>query len=167
RQQATAERLYPKRGEIVARYVLGAQWFRGESAALAPNAQAVAAGLKCGHFFEFRCLCFQPFVERKAEHPPPVLRAALHAAIVAVANTIQKRRIRNGQGAQHDRVDDGENRGGSANSQGQRQCGDRRKHRRHPKLPQGIPKSAVQVLHLAPYPLTTRSKRLPIEYSPE
>ncbi len=135
RKQAAPERLHAKRGEIVARYVLRAQRFSGESAALTPNTQTLTARLKCSHFFEFRCLCFQPFVERKREHPPSVLRAALHAAIVAVANTIQKRRIRNRQRTQHDRVDHCENCSGSSNSQGQRQCSGRREHRRHPKLP--------------------------------
>ena len=153
-KQAPAQRFHAKRREIVARDVLRAQRLGGESAALPPHAQARPSRLKCSHFFEFRRLCFQPLVERKGEHSPPVLRAAFHAAIVAVADTVQKRRIRNRQRPQHDRVDHREDCSGSPNSQRQRQCRGRRKYRRHPKLPQGIPKSAAQVLHPGLYPGT-------------
>ncbi len=69
RKQAAAERFHAKRREIIASYVLRAQRFSGESAALPPNAQTLTTCLKGSHIFEFRCLCFQRFVERKGELP--------------------------------------------------------------------------------------------------
>ena len=144
RKQTAAERPYAQRREIVARDVLGPQRFGRDGGALPPHAQTVAAGLKGSHFFEFRRRCFQTLVQRKGIHSPALLRAAFHAAIVAVADPIEERRIGNRQRAQHHRVDQSEDRGSAADSQGQRQDGGGRKYRRQPELPQSVAESAKQ-----------------------
>ena len=93
-EDAAAERADAERREVVAGDVLGAQRPRRRVDVLAPHAEARAAGLKRRDLFELRHLGLQPLEQRKREHPPAILRAALHAAVVAVADAVEARRDR-------------------------------------------------------------------------
>src|SRR5258707_1247476 len=82
---------------------------------------AFQAGLQCRHFFKLGRLCFQTFVQRIGIHAPHVLGTAFHAAIIALANAVEPRRISNRQRAQHHCMDQRKYCRGSANSQSQRE----------------------------------------------
>jgi hypothetical protein len=75
------------------------------------------------------------------------LRTSFHAAVVAFADAVEFSGIRNGQRAEHHRVDQRKHCGGPANSQGE--CEDRGsgKNGRQPELSQGVAKVAKEVLH--------------------
>src|ERR1017187_2741151 len=88
RKQAPAERLDAERGEIVAGDVLGAKRPGSQSGALMPDAQAATGGLESSHLFELRCFGLETLVERIGEHSPAVLRAALHTAVIAIADPV-------------------------------------------------------------------------------
>ena len=62
--------------------------------ALSPHAQPYAASLERGDLLELGQLGLQPLEEREREHAPAILRPALDAAGVAVANAIETRRDR-------------------------------------------------------------------------
>ncbi len=91
---------------------------------------------------EFRRLGLEPLEQRKREHPPAILWAALHAAVGAVADAVQARRVADGQRAQHDSVDERENGRGAANAQRERQNRSDREDTRGPELPHRVAKFA-------------------------
>ena len=146
----SAKRAYAQRMEIGPGHIFGAQCAGHGFHFFPPHAQAVRPGLECSYFFEFRCFRLQPFIERIREHPPAVLRPALHAAIIAFAHPVQSGRIRDRQRPQHHRMDKRKDRRGAANSQGQRKHSRTRKHRRQPELPQSITNVSNKILH--PHP---------------
>src|SRR5437899_221333 len=122
---------YAKGGEITSRDVFSAQRAGSRFNALTPDTQKVKAGLERGGLFKLRGLRLQPLIEGKRKHPPPVLRAALYTAIIALTDTIERPRIRNRQGAQHYGVNQGEDGCSPADPQGQREHGGAGKNRRH------------------------------------
>ena len=81
------------------------------------DADARAAGLKRGQLFEFGRVGLDPLEQRKREHAPAILRAALDAAVVAVADAIEALRIGDRQRPQHHRVDQREDRGRAADAE--------------------------------------------------
>jgi len=87
-EHAAAERAHAERREVVAGDVLGAKRPGRRRHVLSPDADARAARLKCRDLFERRHLGLQPLEQRKREQPPALLRAALHAAGVAVADSV-------------------------------------------------------------------------------
>ena len=141
-EHAAAERTDAKRREIVAGHVLGPQRPRRRLRALPSHAEARAAGLKGRDLFELRQLGLQPLEQRKREHPPAILRAALHAAGVAVADAVEARGVADRQRAQHDRVDEREDGRGAANAERERQHRRDGEDARHPELTQRVTKFA-------------------------
>ena len=109
---------------------------------LPPDAEARAARLKRGDLLELRQLGLQPLEQRKREHPPAILRAALHAAGVAVADAVEAGRIADRQRAQHDRVDQREDGCGAADAEGERQHRGGGEDARQPELSQRVAKFA-------------------------
>ena len=106
--------------------------------ALPPDAEPRAAGLERGELLELRRLGFQALEQRIREHPPAILRAALHAAVVAVADAIQARRIADRQRPQHDRVDEREDRGRAADAEAKREHGGGSEDRRLAELAEDV-----------------------------
>ena len=87
------------------------------------RADAEAAGLEGGQLFEFGRFGFDALEEREREHAPALLISALDAAVVAVADTVEAFRVGDRQRAQHDRVDQCEDRGRAADTERERQDG--------------------------------------------
>ena len=123
REQAAAEGTDTERREVVARNVFGSQRTCRGVDPRAANAQCRAARLKGRQLIELGRLSLQPLEQRKREQAPAALRAAIDAAVIAVADAIEALRIRHGQRPQHDGVDEGKDRGRAANAQRQRQNG--------------------------------------------
>src|ERR1039458_1336220 len=96
--------------------VFGAEGSGSRFDALAPHTQAAAAGLECGHFFEFRRFGLQALEQGEGIHSPSVLRTAFDAAIIALADPVEPPRIGNWQRAEHHGIDQCEYRGGPADS---------------------------------------------------
>src|SRR5260221_14538278 len=88
-EDAAAEGADAKGGEVVAGDVFRPERARGDVHAGPADAEAEATGLEGGQFFEFRRLGPEAFEERVREHAPPILRTALDAAVVAVANPVE------------------------------------------------------------------------------
>ena len=80
-------------------------------------------------------LGLQPLEQRKREHAPAILRAALHAAVVAVADAVEARRIADRQRAQHHRVDEREDGRRAADAERERQNRGDREDACGPELP--------------------------------
>ncbi len=146
-EQAAAESANSKGSEIAAGDVLRAQRSGNRFEALTAHAQAPAPGLEGGNLFEFRGFCFEALVQRVGIHAPSVLRTAFHAAFVAFPDAVEPAGVRDGQGTEHYRVDQGKDGGRAANSQGQREYGGGGKNGRQPELPQGVAKIAWQTCH--------------------
>ena len=146
-EDAAAERADAERREVVAGDVLGAQRPRRRVDVLTPHAEARAAGLEGGDLFELRQLGLQPLEQREREHAPAILRPALHAAVVAVADAVEARRIGDRQRPQHHGVDQREDGGGAADAERERQDGGGREDARDPELPQRVAKLAEQRVH--------------------
>src|SRR5262249_18897527 len=146
--QASAEGAYAQDREEISRDVLGGQRPGGSLHALPANADAPTPGLKSSRFFEFGSLRLEQLVQRKGVHAPAILRTALHAAVIAIAHTVQAAGIRHRQRAQHHGIDQGKDRGGAANSQSQGEYRRNREDRGHSQLPQGIAKIAEQIFHV-------------------
>src|SRR3954452_17842613 len=102
RQHTAAKRTDTKCREIIAGDELRAKWPRCGAGALAPDAHARAACLNSRDLLELRSLRLQSLVERKREHSPAILGAALDTAMVTIADAIQPRRIGYRQRAEHD-----------------------------------------------------------------
>ncbi len=147
REHAAPERTDSQRFEVVAGHVLGAERTRGALHFLSPHADAGAARLKRGQLLELGCLGFETFEQRKGEHPPAILRTALDAAVVAVADAIQGCRVGDREGLEHHGVDQRENRGRSADAQRESEDCCRGKDARSAELPQRVADSASQILH--------------------
>ncbi len=147
REDATGERVDAERLEVVARHELGTQGLGRRGRAAAAHAHALAAGLERGHLVELGRLGFQPLEERVGVHAPAVLRSALDAAVVPVANAVQQRGIGDRQRPQHHGVDQREDRRRAADAEGQRGHGRDREHRRLPELAQHVPKVGQGLSH--------------------
>src|SRR5438552_18045510 len=93
-EDAPAEGADPEGREVVAGDVFAPERARGDVHAGAADADAEAAGLEGGQLFEFGRFGLEAFEERVREHAPAILRSALDAAVVAVANAIERLRIR-------------------------------------------------------------------------
>jgi hypothetical protein len=57
-------------------------------------------------FFEFGGILLHTQIEGVGKHAPVILRRALFAAILAIADAVQARRIDHGKGFQHDGVNE-------------------------------------------------------------
>src|SRR5262249_27860890 len=97
--------------------------------------------------FEFRRFGLQPLEQRKRKHAPALLRSALDAAVVAVADAIERGRIADRQRPQHDRVNQREDGRGAADAQRERENGGDREHARVPELPQRVSDRARKRIH--------------------
>jgi len=97
-----------------------------------------AAGLECGDFFKFGHLRFQALEQGVGIHAPFVLRAAFDAAVVAFADAIEGGGVGDGQRAEHDGVDEGEDGGGAADAESQGEDGGGREDRGLAELAGGI-----------------------------
>src|SRR5919197_849372 len=102
------DRRRAERRKIISSDVLGAERTSELLGALTPDAETRAAGLKRRDFFELARFRLQPFVQRKGEQAPAVLRTAFDAAVVAVADAIETGRIRNRQRAERHGVNERE-----------------------------------------------------------
>lgn len=105
------------------------------------------AGLEGGQLFEFWRLGFEAFEERVREHAPAVLRSALDAAVVAVADAVETFRVGDRERAQHDRVDQCEDCGRAADSERERQDGRGREDGRETELTDRVTDGADRVVH--------------------
>ena len=147
-QHAAAERGSAERREIGTGHVLGPHRPCGRLPILTPHADAWAGSLERRELLELRQLGLQPFEERKREHAPAILRAALDAAGVAVADAIQARGIADGQRPQHDSVDQREDGRGAADSQRERQDRGDGEDPRGQELPQRVAHFADEACHV-------------------
>ena len=135
---------HAERREIVAGHVLGTQGPRRRVHVLASHADPVAARLKCRDLLELGQLRLQPLEQGKREHSPPILRSPLDAAVGAVADAEQARRVTDGQRLQHDGVDEGEDGRRAADAERQRENGGDREDACGPELPYCVAKLGRQ-----------------------
>src|SRR5271165_5293599 len=140
-EQPATKSFHSQRREIITCDIFRAKRLGVENVALAADAKAARAGLKGGQFFKLRRGSFEAFIEREREHAPAVLRATFHAAIVTIADTIEERRIGDGQRPQHHRMNEGEDSSGAPGTQRQRENRGGGKNRGKPELSQGVTKS--------------------------
>jgi len=89
----------------------------------------------------------QPLEERIREHAPALLRPALDAAVVAVADAIEALRVGDRERAQHDRVDQREDRGRAADAERERQNGRGCEDGRETELTDRVTDGAGRVVH--------------------
>src|SRR5581483_9181582 len=89
REDAAAVGADAERREVGAGDVLRTERPRADIDALPPHADAPASGLERGDLFELRRVRDEALVERPREHAPFVLRAALDAAVVAAADSVE------------------------------------------------------------------------------
>ena len=90
RCERTADRrVHAERGEVIAADVDGADRTRRIHHALPAHAHASHAGLKGRQLLELRHFGPDTLEQREREHAPAVLRAALHAAVVPVADAVE------------------------------------------------------------------------------
>jgi hypothetical protein len=122
REDAAAERADSEGGEVVAGDVLGAKGQCGAGTA-ASYADAAEAGLKGCELFEFRGLRTEALYHAPGKHAPLALGAALDAAVIAFADSIQRGGVCDREGAEHDGIDEGEDGGGATDAEGQSQDG--------------------------------------------
>src|SRR5262245_30560298 len=97
--------------------------------------------------FELGRFGFETFEERIREHAPAVLRSALDAAVVAVADTVEAFRVGDRERAEHDRVDQCEDRGRAADTERERQDGRGREDGREAELTDRVTDGADRVGH--------------------
>ena len=90
---------------------------------------------------------FEAFEERIREHAPAILRSALDAAVVAVADAVEAFRVGDRERAQHDRVDQREDRGRAADAERERQDGRGREDGRETELTDRVTDGADRVVH--------------------
>src|SRR5262249_3791230 len=122
-EDAAAEGADAEGREVVAGDVLAPQRARGDVNNIAPSpadADTEAARLEGGQLFELGRRLFEAFEEREREHAPAILRSALDAAVVAVADPVEAFRIGNRERAQHDLVNQREDRGRAADAERKR-----------------------------------------------
>jgi hypothetical protein len=146
-EHTASERVDAESREVIASDVHGAQRRRRRVDVRSPHADARAAGLKGGHLFEFRRLGLQPLEQGQREHPPAILRAALHAAGVAVADAIEPRWIADRQRLQHHGVHEREDGCRAADAQSERQNRGRGEHARDPELAQCVAQFSDEITH--------------------
>ena len=138
RDDAAAERGHAEGREVVAADVAGSQRPRRLFDARPPCADAALAGLEGRQLLELRQVGLQPLEQRIREHAPAILGAALHAAVVAVADAVEPGRVADRQRPQHHRVDQREDRGRAADADGQRQHRGDGEDAGGPELPQRV-----------------------------
>ena len=85
--------------------------------------------------------------QREREHAPAILRAALHAAVVAVADPVEPRRVAHRQRLQHHRMDEREDGRGAADAERQRQDGGGGEDARRRELAERIDQVAAKGAH--------------------
>jgi hypothetical protein len=147
REDAAGERVDAERLEVVARHELGTQGLGRRRSAAAAHAHALAAGLERDHLVELGRLGLQALEQRVGVHAPAILRSALDAAVVPVANAVQQRGIGHRQRPQHHGVDQREDRRRAADAERERRHGCDGEHRRLPELAQHVPKVGQGLSH--------------------
>jgi len=111
--------------------------------------------------FELRQRGLQPLEQRKRHHSPAVLGSPLHAARVAVADTVEAGGVRHRERAEHDGVDQREDGRRAANTERQREDRRCREDASAPELPGGVADIAKQRAHVA-----LRRRREPFRCAP-
>src|SRR5216684_3917076 len=120
---------------------------RGDVHAGPADADAEAAGLEGRQLLELGRFGFEAFEERVREHAPAILRSALDAAVVAVADAVEALRVGDRERAQHDRVDQCEDRGRAAYAERERQDGRGSEDGRETELTDRVTDGADRVVH--------------------
>src|SRR5437762_13987030 len=146
-EDASAEGPDAEGREVVAGDVFRPERARGDVHAGPADADAEAAGLEGGQLFELGSFGFEAFEERVREHAPAILRSALDAAVVAVADAVEAFRVGDRERAQHDRVDQGEDRGRAADTERKRQDGRGSEDRRETELTDRVTDGADWIVH--------------------
>ncbi len=146
-EDAAAECADAEGREVIAGDVLRAQRSRGRVDVLPAGADAPDAGLKRRDLLELGHLALQPLVQRIREHPPAFLRAALHAAVGAVADPVEARRVADRERTQHHGMDQREDGGGAADAERQREDRGCREDACNPELPQRVADFAEKSAH--------------------
>src|SRR5262249_34310770 len=146
-EDAAAEGADAEGREVVASDVFRPERARGDVHAGPADADAEAAGLEGGQSFELGRFGFEAFEERVRGHRPAILRSALDAAVVAVADAVEPFRVGNRERPQHDRVDQCEDRGRAADTERQRQDGRGSEDGRETELTDRVTDGANRVVH--------------------
>ena len=146
-EDAAAEGADAEGREVVAGDVFRPERARGDVHAGPADADAEAAGLEGGQLFELGRFGFEAFEERVREHAPAILRSALDAAVVAVADAVEAFRVGDRERAQHDRVDQCEDRGRAADTERERQDGRGSEDGRETELTDRVTDGADRVVH--------------------
>src|SRR6185295_15811256 len=146
-EDASAEGADAEGGEVVAGDVFTAERARGEVHAGAADADAGAAGLEGGQLFELGRFGFEAFEEREREQTPAILRSALDAAVVAVADAVEAFGVGDRERTQHDRGDQREDRGRAADAERERQDGRGRKDGGKTELTDRVADGTDRVVH--------------------
>ena len=107
-----------------------------------------ASGLKRGQLGELRRVLLHELVEGIGEHAPFVLRAALDAAVLPLADAVEAGRIDHRQRFEHDGVDEGEDRGRGADAERQGEHGGQGKDGRLTHLAESVGDILAQSLHV-------------------
>ena len=125
-------------GEVVAGDHLGAEGLGGAIGFAAANAQRPSAGLEGGEGGELRRVLLHLAVEVVREESPFALGVAFNAAVVAFADAVEAGGVCDGEGLEHDGVDEGEDGRRGADAESQREHGGEGEDGGQAHLAQGI-----------------------------
>ena len=110
-EDAARFRSYTEHVKVISRDILHTQRARRTVVSGPPNTDVGGSGVDCREVFEFRCLLFDPQVQRIREIVPVVLQTSQYAAIDFVGTkSVKLRRILHRQGLQQDRMHQREDR---------------------------------------------------------
>ena len=136
-----------QRREVVARNELSNVRFGGARSPGAAHVEVLQTLLKGGHLAELGIVIAKLLVERIRVDAPVVLKSAEHAAIAAVAQSVELARFRDRQALEHHSVEQSEDGGVGADAQRQRDHADCREAGRLPHAAQTVAKILDQCSH--------------------
>ena len=133
--------------EVIAADHFVAEGLGGAVGFAAAHAVRPSAGLEGGEGGELGGVLLHALIEGIGEEAPVVLGAAFDAAVVAYADAVEASGVGDGQGLEHDGVDEGEDGGGGADAEGQGEHGGEGEDRGEPHLAESVGEVLAKGLH--------------------
>ena len=147
RNGAPGEGAKAEGGEVVAADHFFAEGFGYAVSLAAADAEGVSAGLEGSERGELGGVLLHALIEGIRVEAPVVLGAAFDAAVGTNADAIEAGRVDDGEGLEHDRVDEREDGGGGANAESQGEHGGEGEDRGQAHLAESVGNILAQGLH--------------------
>src|SRR5690242_16806957 len=94
-EDSSAESSHSQSGKVASAYIFGTQRTGSVLLTFTTNSELILSCLKRGCLFELGRFCCQALIKGIGKHPPAILWAAFHAAVVAVTDAVELSRIGN------------------------------------------------------------------------